>query len=730
MPWPKETRYLGKAAPRAEAPAKLSGRAKYTTDIAPAGTLFGAVVRAKLPAAHVRSVDISKAQTAPGIRAVHVIEQGEFDITFYGQAIAAIAGTSRQAVLDAVELVKIDAEPRGFVVNEAEAVKPDAARVIGANGNLTAARVETTGDVETAFAQAAAVVESTLSTPVIIHSSLEPHGAIVSIEGDEVTEWTSTQFLFEARAELARSLQRPQNKVRAICEHMGGGFGSKIDPWDTGPICGQLAKLAGAPVRLIQTRFEQMLCVGNRPSTFQKLRLAGDKDGKLTAFTLDVFGTPGYLAIPEHPGGSVVDFPAPYIYPTPNTRVRRAKLATNAGLATWMRAPGHPVASFGMESILDELAVKLGIDPVEIRLRNDPFEIRRREYQLGAERFGWKEKYRAPGSSPGAVKVGVGCAGAAWMVGRDRAQAELQINPDGTVEVRVGTQDLGTGSRTVAQMVAAEMLKLDLAQVSVRIGDTRFPPSGVSGGSQTTGAISPPIYDACEAAVAELRKISGLEDPTGPNWAAACAKLDGQTIVVPGRWKEGLTVYTPGGVQFAEVEVDTETGFVRVRKIVAVHDCGLVVNRLTCQSQINGGIIMGLGLALYEQRVMDDRTGVMLNPNFETYKLPGIADLPDIEVVLLDMPERGVSGIGEPATIPTAAAIANAVANALGVRVPSLPITPDRVLAALGQMPLSDRQRERQQAIEAAFQHIATGPVLPSRSHASTTSTRRHKAYA
>ena len=227
-----------------------------------------------------------------------------------------------------------------------------------------------------------------------------------------------------------------------------------------------------------------------------------------------------------------------------------------------------------MESALDDLAVKLGLDPVEMRLKNDPFEIRRREYELGAEKFGWKQKYRKPGSSPGSVKVGVGCAGAAWMSGGRGTQAEIQVNQDGTVEVRVGTQDLGTGSRTVVQVVAAEMLGLEPAQIAVRIGDTRFPPSGGSGGSTTTASVSPAIYDACENVLAELKKLSGLEDPRGANWKEACRKIGANSLLVAGKWREGLSTGGAGGVQFAEVEGDTETGFVKLRKMLVVQDCG------------------------------------------------------------------------------------------------------------------------------------------------------------
>jgi xanthine dehydrogenase YagR molybdenum-binding subunit len=508
---------------------------------------------------------------------------------------------------------------------------------------------------------------------------------------------------------------------------MGGGFGSKIENWANRVICARLAQAAGAPVKLVLTRFEQALSVGNRPSSFQKLRLAADASGKLTAFEMVLFGTPGHAAGPNDMGGGVTFLPAPYIYPAPNTRVKKSKLAVNAGLATWMRAPAHPVASFGMESILDELAVKLAMDPVEIRLKNDPHEIRRREYQIGAEKFGWKDKYRKPGTSAGPIKVGVGCAGAGWMSGGEGTQAEVQVNPDGTVEVRCGTQDLGTGSRTVVAVVAAEMLGLDPAQITVQIGDTRLPPSGLSGGSATTASVAPAVYDACENTLKELKKLSGLEDPRGAHWQEACGKIGSNPLVVAGKWHEGLSTGGAGGVQFAEVEVDTDTGFVRVRKILCVQDCGTVVNKLTCESQVNGGIIMGLGYALYEQRIMDAQTGVVLNPNFETYKLPGAADTPDIELILLNMPERGVIGVGEPATVPTAAAIANAVANALGVRVTSLPITPDKVLAVLGKLPTVAGPPAESLPLDQAFTRVASAPVIPA---APPSTGRRRGAYA
>jgi xanthine dehydrogenase YagR molybdenum-binding subunit len=712
MPWPKTTRYFGKSAPRIEGPAKAAGRARFTADIELPGMLYGVIIRSTWPAARIQTINLKKVRAAPGIRAAIVAHEGEFRVSYYGAELAAIAGITRQSVLDAVRLVEIKAQPMPFVVDELDSIRSDAPRVQSDRANLGEGKVQSTADMDAAFARSAGIVEGAYHTQVEIHHPLEPHGHAVSWDGDEVTAWSSTQGVFSCRAAFAQTLGLAQNRVRVICEHMGGGFGSKFNPGAEGILCAKLARAAGAPVKLMLTRFEQALAVGNRPSSHQQIKLGADAEGRLTAFQLESFGTSGYNVGATTGGGSgSARFPAPYIYKVPATRVKQGTVAINAGLSCAMRAPGHPVASFGMESILDDLAAKLGIDPVEMRLKNDPFEIRRQEYRLGAEKFGWKEKYRKPGSAPGPIKTGIGCAGAAWMSGGRGTQADLLINPDGSVEVRVGTQDLGTGSRTVIQVVAAEMLGIDLDAVAVKIGDTRFPPSGSSGGSTTTASVSPAIYDACENALAELAKTSRIDDPRGANWSKACSTLRSAPLHVRGKWREGLSAGGAGGVQFAEVEVDTETGFVKLRKVLVVQDCGAVVNRLTCESQINGGVIMGIGYALYEERVLDRATGVVLNPNFETYKLPGAADIPEIEIILLDMPERGVIGVGEPCTIPTASAIANAVANALGVRVTRLPITPDKVLAALGKVPANARNASAATEFEAAFDQVAQLPV-------------------
>ena len=685
--WPEKRNVVGQAVLRVDAPAKVTGAAKYSSDVQPNGWLYGMIFRSRWPAAHVTSINIDKARQVPGIKAVVVEREGERTVRFYGEELAAVAGTSRQACLDALLAIEVDATPLPFVVKEEAARNPNSPRVWPDAPNLTDPNVREKGDVDKAFASAAAVVEGFFTTPTQQHQPLETHGNTVSVTDDGVTCWASTQGIFSVRDGLADYLKVGQGKVRVITDHMGGGFGAKFGPGAEGGLAARLSKAAGAPVKLMLTRFDQSLAVGNRPSSFQRIKLGADADGKLVAYELNAFGTSGIGAGSSSAGGGGgAGFPAPYIYAVPNTRVKQAEVAINAGQARAFRAPGHPIASFGMESIMDELAVKLKMDPLELRLKNDPSKTRQREYAIGADRFGWKQKYQAPGVSTGPIKIGIGCAGATWGGGGRGTQAEAQINPDGSVEVRCGTQDLGTGTRTLVAVVAAEVFGLKPEQITAKIGDTQYPPSGGSGGSTTAASVCPAIFDTCTNALRDLQQKTGVADARGANWMVACKKLGVNPITSQGRWQEGLSSSGVGGVQFAEVEVDTETGFVKVRKILCVQDCGLIVDKLTCETQINGGIIMGLGYALYEERVMDPATGVVLNPNFETYKLPNFADVPEIEVILMDMPERGVIGVGEPATIPTAGAIANAVANAIGVRVSSLPITPARVLAALGKV--------------------------------------------
>jgi xanthine dehydrogenase YagR molybdenum-binding subunit len=686
--WPKNPKQLGKDHPRYDGPVKVTGGAKYASDMQPVGCLYGMILRSPWPAARIRAIDLRPALSVPGIRAAVTANDPPFTVRYCGEELAAVAGLSKQACLDALYAIKVDADRLPFVVKEEAALHDTSPRVFENQPNARERRKMQIGDVDGAFGTSYKTVEGFFQTQVQLHHCLETHGNTIQVTPEGITCWASTQGISSVRDSLA--VGTPMDKIHVISEFMGGGFGSKYGVGIEGRLAARLSKEARSPVCLMLTRFDESLAVGNRPSSFQKVRLGASKDGTLVAYESDAFGTSGYASGGDTAGGGGgADFPTPYIYQVPNTRVRQTTVAINAGSARAMRAPGHPQASFGMESIMDEMALALRMDPVELRIKNDPSEIRRQQYKIAAERFGWNGKYRSPASSEGPVKTGVGCAGATWGGAGHGSEAEVRINPDGSVEVRCGTQDLGTGTKSLIAIVAAEVFGLEPAAISVMIGDTAFPESGGSGGSTTAASVAPAVLDACRNALADLASASDISDPTGSNWRAATARLRINPVVVRGRWswEEGLSGSGVGGVQMAEVEVDTETGFVRVKRIVCVQDCGLVVNRLACISQINGGIIMGIGFALYEERILDSQTGVVLNPNFETYKLPGAADIPDIDVILQNMPERGVIGIGEPVTIPTAAAIANAVSNAIGKRVTRLPITPPRILGLLGKLP-------------------------------------------
>ena len=689
--WPAQTKYISKDTQRVDATPKVTGRARYSSDIQANGWLYGMILRSKWPAAKILSVNLDKALTVPGIKAAVVVRDGPFTIRYYGEEIAAVAGTTKQACLDALRAIEVNAQPsRDFVVHEDDALKEGSPQVWEGVANAANPHVHEKGNVDSAFSECAAVIEGFYTSPVQIHNPMETHGSTVSWTDDGVTAWASTQGISSVQDAFAGALGLDQSQVRVITDYMGGGFGSKFGAGVEGVLAAKLSQQAKAPVRLMLTRFDEALAVGNRPSSFQKIKMGALADGTLHAFQIENYGTAGIGAGRDSGGGGGgANIPAPYLYKVSNSRVSQTSVSLNTGSARAFRAPGNPPASYGMESAMDDLAVKLGMDPVEFRLLNDPVEIRRNEYKVGAEKIGWKQKYKKPGSSPGIVKTGIGCAGANWGGGRGHkgTQGEAQINPDGSIEIRLGVQDIGTGTKTVIAVVAAEMLGLRPNQITVKVGDTNFPPGPGSGGSATCPSVSPTVYDVCANALQQLQDKSGIPDARGDNWFPACRKLGVTPLKVNGQWQEGLSGGPAYGVQFAEVEVDTETGFVTLKKVVAVHDCGLIIDRLTLESQINGGVIIGMGYALYEERVMDASSGVVLNPNFETYKLSGIADVPEIEAVLINMPERGVIGIGEPSTVPTAGAIANAVANAIGVRVSSLPITPAKVLAALGKVP-------------------------------------------
>jgi xanthine dehydrogenase YagR molybdenum-binding subunit len=704
-PWDADSSLavVGTRQPRLEGRDKVTGKAQYAADVRLEGMLVGLVLRSPHAKARVTSVGLKKAIALDGVKAAIALDT---DILFAGQPVAAVAAVNERVAEDALRLVSVDWEVLEHVTDPAVAEKDGAPRVRGGkNPNVRGGEADKTAsedDCAKALKDSKATVDLTFRTPVVTHSALESHGSVARWEKDgSLTVWDSTQSIFGVRDGLARALQLEAGQVRVIKEHMGGGFGAKLGMGQHSLIAARLAKEAGAPVKVLLTRREEHLAGGNRPSSVQRIRAGADRDGKLTCLWLESRGTGGIS------GGAACSGPFQSVYRAPVMRLWHADVLTNAGPAQAFRAPGHVQGMFALEGAMDELASKLGMDPIEFRKKNDVNELRRAEYSEGAKVAGWERRNEIRASAPAGKARGIGVAASVWGgQGAPGPQARCTIGRDGSVEIAIGTQDIGTGTRTIVAMVAAEEFGLAPAQVKVRLGDTTLPFSFGSGGSMTAPSITPAVRSAAVKARAELFEAcaSSLDADAGDlqaargeivspkkkslKWAEACAKISGASVSAQST--RGQNFLNPGGsagCQFAEVEVDLETGRVRVLRIVGVHDCGRVINPMLVENQINGGIIQGLSYALFEERVIDHASGRVMNANFTDYRIAGSKEIPKIDLVLFDVStghtNTGVVGIGEPPIIPTPGAIANAVSHAIGARMTELPITPARVLKAL-----------------------------------------------
>jgi xanthine dehydrogenase YagR molybdenum-binding subunit len=571
---------------------------------------------------------------------------------------------------------------------------------------------QTQGKPADAFAAAktgGVVSEGIYGVPVITHCCLETHGAMSQFVDDKNLEvHVSTQNLSGIPAQLSEPMGMPAGNIRVLQQYIGGGFGSKfgIDRW--GVASAQLAKQTqGKAVKIMLERDSELEVAGARPSAYARVSVAASKDGRITGWQSDGWGTGG-------PGGGGSP-PLPYVFDIPNQKKQYTAIATNQGPSRAWRAPNHPQAAVITMGALEDMAAKLNMDPLEFFRKNLDMtgpraKIYEEEFVVADQLMGWKQNWKPRGSSQGVVKTGMGLSLHTWGGRGHDSNCDLTINPDGSVEIKMGTQDLGTGTRTCILIVAADTLGIPMENIDLKIGDTRYPQSGGSGGSTTIGGVSSSTrraaVDARDQLLAKVApalgvaadqieikdgKLSATGDASkSMTWKQACSKLGAVPITVRGVNKSGmkpdLTNSGVGGVQMAQVSVDTETGIVKVTKMVAVQDCGLVVDLKTAESQLYGGMIMGISYSLYEEKFLDPVTGRMLNPNMEFYRLAGLNDIGELIVHMMTgkgYDERGVIGLAEPAVVSPGAAISNAVANAVGVRVPFLPLTPDRVLEAL-----------------------------------------------
>ena len=744
-PWAQdaELAIVGHAHRRIEGIAKVTGRARYTHDLRFPGMLHARILRSPYARARVRRVDPSKALALPGVRSVlhrfnapKAAFRGEEtifreEVRFVGDEVAAVAADTEEIANEALGLIAVDYEVLPHVVDLEEAID-DASPRIDEHGNVHDADRYERGDVKKALKDADAVVEATYRTSTQLHNSLETHGAVAVWDGDLLTVHESTQHVFGVRQGLQAALRIPYGKIRVVCEHMGGGFGSKGGVGKYTIIAALFARELGAPVRCVLDRHEENVAAGNRSATLQKVRIAA-KGGRITAIAHDSWSNVGQGRWVADPTG-----PTKGLYDVPNVLARSYRVVANTGSLAAFRAPGYVEGTFALESAIDELADRIGIDPLALRrhhaaMEKDPvsgmrYSLKRLVdcYDIGAEEIGWGR--RRPkglrGSAPG-LRRGLGMASQLWSGGgTPPAYATVHVNPDGTVVARIGTQDIGTGTRTVIAQICAEEMGIGVGDVRVEIGDTDSPYAPISAGSLTVASITPAVRLAAkdahdqllevasgilEVQKSELRIEHGSVVSRGARTPIAKIFEDLQNYTVIGKGArvpnpDGLVLKT-FGAHFAEVEVDPATGEITVERIVAVHDVGRIVNPLTATSQVEGGVIQALGYALMEERVVDRPTGRVLTDDLETYKIPTVKDVPRIVVRFVDVPDTeansvGAKGLGEPPMIPAAAAVANAVANALGVRIRHLPMTRQRVLDALAAPAArgggeADRREER-----------------------------------
>ena len=710
---------VGRELPRVDGLDRARGQIQFTADIQLPGMLHTAVLRSPYARARVTGIDVEAARAARGVRAV--LGPGELEVlkeepSYVGQAVAAVAAETFGQAQAALRQLNAEWDVLEPLLDPDEAVRQESF--------VSDVKTYERGDFQRGVAEGDVAVEAEYRTQVVLHNSMETHQAVCHWEDDGITVYISTQYIWGIRDSVAEHLGLPPDKVRVVCHAMGGGFGSKNSPGDYTPIAAELAKRTGRPVRCALTRREENLAAGNRNATIQRLTAAAKSDGTLTALGgefVNAIGFSGWSASTEGP--------MKMLYACENVRTVQYPAKLNLPPMAAFRAPGFVEGTFALECLLDELAAKLDVDPLELRRRNyassdrvddRPFSSKNLEECYRRAEPHWAKRHEVRARSSGPWKHGIGLASQIWYGGGGPpSYAWIRLGSDGRAQVVTAMQDIGTGTRTAMAQIAAEELGIPVEHVRVSLGDSaRGPFASISAGSSTVPSMGPAVRSAAADAKRQLIEIAAqrfhLEERVldvkngqivssdGSSWPLTEITgllEDGQILGKGARGPNpaGMQVLT-FGVQVAEVAVDVETGEVRVDKIVAIHDVGRVINKLGASSQVEGGIIQGVGHTLSEERIVDPATGSILTRTLDAYKMPTIADVPEIVTELVDIPDPhltnlGSKGLGEPPIIPTAAAIANAIRDATGADVRSLPISREEMLRALREAEAREKER-------------------------------------
>ncbi|MBC8354248.1 MAG: xanthine dehydrogenase family protein [Planctomycetes bacterium] len=730
--WPSReaTAVIGKEYDRLDGLAKVTGAAKYTYDVNLKNQLVA--VALGCPHAHckITKLDVAAAEKTPGVVAVHIFEHAAVgsEVQWQGELLAVVAAESEAAARAGVDTIKLEFEELDVFTEDENLDAAEKAERTGKGGGKTELEREPGDDddedefieqeIARLFKASKYVVEGYYGIDAITHCCLEPHGSTVEWKDGKLVAYLSTQNVSGTDEGFARDLKLTSDDVEVKCDYIGGGFGSKFAPDYWAVAAAKISKETGRPVKFLLSRDQELKIAGNRPSGYMRVRLGADENGVLTIWDSHHWGTAGYK------GGGVSQTVMPYVIRPKNYRRIATTIKSNTAQSRAWRAPNHPQACAMSQTAIDDVAAKMGANSYDVFAANlragnvdsqhpDAANTYLAEMARGAALIDWKANWHAhgKGKSRGSIVDGLGMALHTWGGTANNSDCRLKISPDGGVESFCGSQDLGTGTRTVIAQVLAETFGLGIRDVRVNVGSSKYPASGASGGSTTVGGVSESHRRAGQDALEKIFELAAKELGAAANsleavggkvrvkgtdkaisWKKACTLLGLKPLEVTASYKRGdqSTLSSSGvcGVQMAHVEVDKETGVIKVKKFVAVQDQGLVINPKTCKSQIYGAMIMGIAAALYERRITDPKSGAFVNAELADYKLARLGDVGDLVVDLYE-PEsersRGVIGNGEPPAISPKAAIANAVANALGVRVPVIPLTPKRVLDALAK---------------------------------------------
>jgi xanthine dehydrogenase YagR molybdenum-binding subunit len=741
MPTTRESP-IGRATPRVEGPLKVCGRAQYTSDFHFSGLLYAVPVEATIANGHIVQLDAAAAEKMPGVRAIlHRDNIGkiyrsvlgrEFDgiaeerrppfeddvVRYYGQYVAlAVADTfeTAKAAADVVRVAYERNEPNVATDLQSDDEPDVVVATFGPQRRVQGER----GDVDAGFAKAPIKFDQTYITPAETHNPIELHATTAIWEGENLTLYESSQGVVNLRGVLAQMFGLPTENVRVVTKFVGSGFGGKLFPWPHCALAAAAARQLGRPVKLVVSRKMMFQTVGHRPRTQQRVRLGATPDGKLVSLQHDYVYARSMLDAHHEDCGEAT----PFQYSVPNLRVTFGRAKRNIGAGADMRGPGAVPGVYAIESAMNELADLLKLDPVRLRVLNEPkideglgvpFSSRHMLecLDLGAKKFGWPNRTPEVGSMKrDGQTLGWGMAGCTWIAARFPAEVSLQLRDDGTARIACATQDIGTGTYTILAQLVAQKTGLPLDKIEVVLGDTSLPEGPISGGSMVTGSLVPPVFAAAADAIAALLTIA-TSTPGSPfekrkpdelafEEGRVFVKGDGPSRGVPfedllrganlrmvtGNGKGEGTFGNPKpkfsthsfGCHFAEVTWQPEIARLRVGRVVTVIDAGRIINPLAARNQIEGAVVMGIGMALFEHTSYDPQNGAPINASLADYVITVNADAPPIDVHFLEYPdteinELGARGIGEIGLAGIAAAITAAVHHATGVRVRELPV--------------------------------------------------------